>query len=172
MKTPLYLIVLSLVTFLSCSKDKDEPISGGFPLFYNLYLNLDRADGIPFQEGEIEAKGGYITAEGETIYTGDWYSMTIEQDNLNTDLNGAFGPLFLSIGWEDGMEPEIGKTWSLDYITQLRYAGVEEVDVIRVNDTMAYPDFRYFDIYKNDVLMQRFDALEYESFPWSIAITK
>ncbi len=164
-----YLIsIFSLLLISSCNKEENNP-RNGLPAEYNVFLNLQKADGSPFNLGEVEAKGAYLNEGDELIFQGDWFQLPIDSDYSDVFGERVFGPFDLGIGWESGQEPEEDTEWVTNQLLLLRYQGISEIDTLRSRDSARYPDFRYFDIYKNDSLIKRLNNLE---APWKITIQK
>ncbi|MGO3183018.1 MAG: hypothetical protein ACTIJ9_09320 [Aequorivita sp.] len=172
MKTFFILSIFSLFLILSCNKEENNP-GTGLPAEYNVFLNLRNQDGNSFEEGQIEAKAAFINQEGQIVYNGDWFPLPIAPDQSNSIGQNVFGPFFLSIGWEAGQEPEEGTEWVTNNLLLLRYEGLSEIDTLRGRDSMRYPEYRYFDIFKNGTHLQRFnDPENYIEKPWYITIQK
>ncbi len=170
MKTIYILSIFSIIMILACNKEENLP-SGGDLLTYNVYLDLQKSDGTSFNEGEIEAKGGYLNEEGQLVYNGDWFQLPIDTDIFGKTV---FGPFEIGVSSGGGSnEPEPGTEWVSNTLLLLRYQGITEIDTLRSRDSSRYPDFRYFDIFKNDTLLQRFnDPDNYIERPWYITIQK
>lgn len=170
MKIFCILSIFSLFFVLSCNKEENNPSTTSDPKTYSVFLDLQRFDGSSFNKGEVEAKGAFITEEGELIFQGDWFQLPLASDYY-TDIFGktVFGPFDIGIGWESGQEPKEGTQWVRDQLLLLRYQGISEIDTLRSRDSARYPDFRYFDIYKNGTLLERLNIME---APWKITIQK
>lgn len=72
MKTLVNISILSLVFILACHKE-DNVSGNGFPVTYNVFLELQKSDGTSFNEGEVQAKGAYLNEEGQLIFNGEWF---------------------------------------------------------------------------------------------------
>lgn len=169
---PILFIYIGLLLFSSCNKDENND-SSGTPFPYNLYFEITNQDGDSFIEGDIEVKSAFYNEDGTIIYSDEWYTLPIAQDLSDSIEDPLFGPYNIGMGWESGEEPEQGEEWVTNQILLMRYQGVTEVDTLRSRDSARYPDYRYFDVYKNDELIQRFnDPQNYIEKPWSITIQK
>lgn len=173
MKIFIIISILSLMVILACNKE-DNTSGSGDPVFYTVFLELQKSDGTSFNEGEIEAKGAYLNEEGELIFQGDWFQLPIDPEFSSILEKTVFGPFDIGIGSEGDYDaPELGSEWVSNTLLLLRYQGITEIDTFRSRDSARYPDFRYFDLFKNDTLIQRFnDTANYIERPWHISITK
>lgn len=179
MKTTKIILIIFLFAITGCNKEDHNEINSDSPFIYNVYLELLKADGISFKEGEVEAKGGYMDAEGAVYYFNDWVQLpidTYQSDILNKIIFGPF-EIGVSVGQGvaggDGDGSEQEREWVSNQLLQLRYQNIEEIDVLRSRDSTNYPEFRYFDIFQNDILIQRFGYPEnYVEAPWYITIQK
>lgn len=170
MKTLNIILVLVLLSFTSCVKDENQKASDD-PYTFNMYFQLLKPDGTLFKEGEIEAKGGYLNETGEFVTNGEWYKLSVDpfiSDILNKDV---FGPFEVGVGWESNEEPRTGTQWVTNTLTLLRYEGLSAVDTLKVRDSMNYPEFRYFDVFKNGNFIHRFNDND-SDLPWHITIQK
>ncbi|MBB6681722.1 hypothetical protein H4O20_09730 [Aequorivita sp. 609] len=172
MKTFYIILVFSLLLILGCNKEENNtPV--GYPMSFDVYLDLQKPDGSPYNEGEVEAKGGFLDEEGHLIFNGDWITLPVDVEISAMLEKRVFGPFGLSIGWESGEEPEEGTEWVINNILLLLYKNISDIDTLRGRDSTRYPEFRYFDIFKNGTLLQRFnDPDNYIERPWNITIQK
>ncbi len=168
MKTVYIISIFSLLMITSCNKEENSSGSGD-PFIYTMFLDLQREDGTSFNEGEIEAKAAYINEDGELIFRGDWYPMSVAS-NYYIDIFGktVFGPIDIGISTVD-YNPEPGTEFVSNEIYLLRYDGNTEMDTLRIRDSSRYQEFRYFDIFKNDSLLVRLNDIE---APWKVTIQK
>ncbi len=167
MKTYYIISIFSFLFFSGCNKEENKPSSGDL-ITYNVYLDLQRTDSTSFDEGEVEAKGAYLNQDGELIFQGDWFQLPVSSDFTDIFGKSLFGPF--EIGVSDGdSNQEPGTVRVYNQLLLLRYQGISETDTLRGRDSSRYPDFRYFDIYKNDTLIQRLNDME---APWKITVQK
>ncbi len=172
MKTFYIIPIFSLFLILSCNKEEKNPNSGD-PITYNVYLDLQKSDGTSFGEGEIEAKGGFFNEEGELVFNGDWFLLPVSSDYTDIFGKSLFGPFEIGVSSEGNDETEPGTEWVSNQLLLLRYQGISEIDTLRSRDSSRYPDYRYFDVFKNDTLIERFnDPENYIERPWYIIIQK
>ena len=172
MRTLIFISILSLWFILACNKE-DHGSENTFPVTYEVFLELQKSDGTSFNEGEIEAKGAYLNKEGQLIFIGDWFQLPVDSGYSKIFEKTVFGPFEIGIGSEGDNELEPGIEWVSNQLLLLRYQGITEIDTLRSRDSARYPDFRYFDIFKNTTLIQRFnDPKNYIERPWYISITK
>ncbi len=174
MRVTIFILVISLMLYTGCDKNNNDDTGGqGIPFQYSLYFEIIKQDGNSFQEGEIEARWAYLNEEGQITNLGDWGDFNIDIYASDTSGKTLFGPFGLGIGTEPGEEPEDGTEWVTNNLLLLRYQGITEVDTLRSRDSARYPEYRYFDIYKNDIHMQRFNDPENNiEYPWHISIIK
>jgi hypothetical protein len=172
MKTIFILSIFSLLLATACNKEENNATSG-FPMIYNMYFDLQRPDGSSFNEGEVEAKGAYLNEAGELIFQEEWFELPVNSDFSDVLEKRVFGPFELGMGWESGQEPEEGTEWVANHFLLLRYQGISEIDTLRSKTSARYPDYYYFDIFKNDELIVRLnDPDNYTERPWYITIQK
>src|SRR5690554_2094542 len=115
MKTFYIILVFSLLLILGCNKEENNtPV--GYPMSFDVYLDLQKPDGSPYNEGEVEAKGGFLDEEGQLIFNGDWITLPVDVEISAMLEKRVFGPFGLSIGWESGEEPEEGTEWVINNI--------------------------------------------------------
>lgn len=173
MKTKKIILIIFLFSIIGCNKEDHNEINSDSPFIYNVYLELLKADGTSFKEGEVEVKGGYMNDEGVVYYSGDWSQLpidTYQSDILNKIIFGPF-EIGVSVVHEDELEQ--GMEWVSNQFLQLRYQDFREIDVLRSRDSTKHTEYRYFDIFKNDTLIQRFGYPEnYVEAPWYITIQK
>lgn len=155
MKNTLIIFALFLICLTACNKDENQEVSGD-PATFNLYIELLKPDGTSFEEGEVEAKSGYQDEDGMNIYVGDWYNLPVSQYHSDLLNKKVFGPFELGIGWESGEDPEEGTEWVMSQLLLLRYEGISEMDALRGRDSIRFPEFRYFDIFRNGLLVKSF----------------
>ncbi len=169
MKTKLFITTICLSILFGCSKDKTN--SEVQPKDYSVLLHISRPDGSSYFEGEVEARPGYVDEEGKIEYYGDWSVFRIEQNFSDQMGEKYFGPFHVGTGIIEGAEPEQGTITVNNQILLLRYEGSQQIDTIRAKDSLLYPEFRYFDMYKNDNFIKRFNVIEdANEEPWFISI--
>lgn len=173
MKTLSILSIFSFLFISGCNKDENKS-ENGFPVEYKVFLELQKSDGTSFNEGEVEAKGAYLDEEGALVFMGDWVQLPIDSEHSGILEKTVFGPFQIGMGSEGDYDaPEPGTEWVTNQLLLLRYQGITEIDTLRSRDSARYPDFRYFDIFKNDSLIQRFnDPENIIEYPWYISIQK
>lgn len=164
--------IFSLLLTTACNKEENNT-SSGFPAIYNMYFDLQRTDGTSFNEGEIEAKSAYLNEDGELIIQEEWHELPVNSDYSDILDKRVFGPFELGMGWESGQEPPVGTEWVNNHFLLLRYQGIAEIDTLRSKNSAKYPDYYYFDIFKNEELIIRLnDPENYTERPWYITIQK
>ncbi|WP_310992066.1 hypothetical protein [Aequorivita marina] len=172
MKETFLMTALCMFLFLGCTKENDTGITEQ-PKEYNLYLDISKPDGSSYSEGEVEARSGYINVDGEIEYYGEWNIFKV--DRLISDQMGKnyFGPYYIGGSIIEGNNPEPGTESVYNQILLLRYNGTQETDTLRTRDSILYPEYRYFDIFKNDNFIQRFEITESsDNDPWLISLIK
>lgn len=168
MKTITALIFASIIVF-ACSQ-KDDEKGDGYPGVFNLYFDLKKSDGTPFEQGEV-----FFSQQYET--NGELYSFTEGWEVLNKTVNELlgqelyFGPCGeYMFGWEDGDEPDNGSQWVNKTYVYLKYMGTEVIDTIVLRDSTHYPKYRHYDLFLNG------EEIEYTTAPnnieWLISIAK
>ncbi|MEX0996969.1 MAG: hypothetical protein WDZ45_07965 [Flavobacteriaceae bacterium] len=165
----LMLIVLASIIAIACSKKGDD-ISENYPGVLNLYIDLKKSDGTPFEEGEISSFQEY---EFNGEYAGGSIEWLVLEKRLKESLGQEpyFGPCIdYMFGWESGEEPDHGSQWVNKIYLYLKYMNTEIIDTIMLRDSANYPEYRHYNLYLNG------EEIEYSTAPnnieWLITITK
>lgn len=167
-------ILVFLLLFISACSKENNSSQTGLPVEYNLFFHILKSDGKIFEYGEVKGKSGYFNEEGIMVFNEIWYDLPISNDNSHLLGKTVFGPYFLGMS-DDGYnrEPDPGEMIEYKQLLLLKYEDSTQIDTLLSRNWSIYPEFRYFDIYKNDTLVQRFnDANNPVEPPWYITIQK
>lgn len=172
MKNIIFITTLFMFLIMGCSRDNSTG-EAGKPKEYNLYLNISKADGSSYSEGEVEVRRGYIDPEGQIKYNGEWNTFKVDRlmsDRMNKN---CFGPYFIGMSITDGKDNQQENEGVYNQILLLRAQESQKIDTLKIRDSISYPEYRYFDIFKNDDFIKRFEITDdYENEPWLISLTK
>jgi len=182
MKTIILILAIGL-SIVSCNKESNEP-SDGYPKIYNLNFELFRADGSPYEDGEVEMTNNTFIANLADLTNGQ-YSF-LGMGKIDTEETQGSGKTLY--GWPCGVPNCISDFRSIEFASSregvdvngpvpfekdkywlLRYES-EDVDTLRVHDVQTInPYNRTFIFFVNE---QQVEATNFIYEEYAITIQK
>jgi hypothetical protein len=147
----------------ACSKDdSNEPQN--LPKSAFVHFELLKLDGTSFNQGDIEYKTGGYDSQGHLVFSSEWMVLPKIEESYFGNIEFQLGPGYSPI--TEGTE------WIYKKYVLLKYYDTEVIDTIIIRDSARYPEYRYYDIFLNNEIIQSYTQEEDGGLSWLISLTK
>lgn len=158
MKTKIFIPIFAVLLLMGCSNDDNKVPNEESPHWSWAYFEFVKSDGTLFEEGEIDFRDVIINNVGDTIYS-EWMPMPYSQDVFPElpQYNGLFGPVI--VAESDTQSLDEGEEWNKTAEYWFKYAGSDDIDVLKIKDVGLHPEYRQIEFYINDEPFEPFAEL-------------